>query len=242
MHPEQQQQQQHQVTSKIRGTLSPLHAGNEDDVSRDSNSLWEGELHNGSLLDSADSQDDGDCLDYTRNKNNNNDNTKNRRSVSQKANVTYKNGEFQIISGSSIQGSKGECSRDRSRGSKNSKSSKNGSKQRKKKRDNNGESTTILEIMLNVGHDLLVGTKTDEKNNGRKGRNSRRRNRGRSSRDDPATKIVDGFVSIIFVEAFFFFPSPQAALLTYLIFFFWGGNLQKGFFNCGGEDDDDFYY
>ena len=145
---------QHYSQAALRGheVMSPLQG---EEASQDSISLWEGELHNGSLLDSADSRDELD---------------RRPASKSKKASVTYKNGEFQMISGS-VQASR-DGSKDRSRSS--SKRSRSSRRRRKIKDKRNGESSTVFG--------------TSSRRNGKKGRRRRR--------DDPIAKIVDGIVSI----------------------------------------------
>ncbi|CAJ1964500.1 unnamed protein product [Cylindrotheca closterium] len=143
---------------------SPLH---DDEGSQGSGSVWDGtDLRNRSLVDnpvSPLSQTQftiGNRTEYS------DESRSTRRPVSrfiQKtkknvgcAGVTYGDGEFQVRAKRGKRGGGGSRS--------------------KSKR---GESATILDIMFNVGHDLIVGTSKD--------RGGRRRKR------DPAGKIVDGF-------------------------------------------------
>jgi hypothetical protein len=137
--------------------------------------VWEGQdLRNRSLMDSPLSQNEYtvDHTEYTEYS------ESTRRPVSKFfkkvntnvgkiTNVRYQDGEFNIQQSS-------RSPRDGSRGS------RKGNKKKGKK----GESATILDIMFNVGHDLIVGTS----DRGRK-------DKGRRRKQDPAEKIVDGFVS-----------------------------------------------
>eukprot|EP00980_Cylindrotheca_fusiformis_P021061 scaffold8070_cov117-Cylindrotheca_fusiformis.AAC.9 len=132
----------------------------DDERSQGSNSVWEGhDLRNRSLLDSPLSQNDYtvDHTEYTE------ETEGTRRPVSKfikkVTNVRYKDGEFRIQQSSGSRGGSGKSNR------------------RKKKKT---ESATILDIMFNVGHDLLVGSPEPK-------------GRGRRRRKDPTTKIVDGF-------------------------------------------------
>jgi hypothetical protein len=149
---------------------------NDDDRSHDS--MWkEGHLRNESLMDSPLSQDDfhnthRPVSKFIKRVNN--------RVGNFTSKISYEKGEFRYDG--SRNGSR-DGSRNTSRnGSKTSSrnTSKKGTKKQKKE-----ESATILDIMFNVGRDLITGVRTDRKSRSRRGRR----------KQDPAAKIVDGFVS-----------------------------------------------
>jgi hypothetical protein len=154
---------------------SPVH--DDDDRSHGSNSVWEGQdLRNISLMDSPLSQNEY-TVDHTEHTEYSEGTRrpvskffkKVNTNVGKMSNVRYQDGEFHIQQSS-------RSPRDGSRGTR--KGNKN--------KDKKGESATILDIMFNVGHDLIVGTS----DRGRKDNGHRRK-------QDPAEKIVDGFVSFL---------------------------------------------